>query len=237
MKHKSSPHDNIVCVFEHSINISWMGKLSFECTHTCWKMAGATKQKTPEEKRNKKREKKKSHVMRSGRQLRRAVFSCVMWSCDRFLFGLLNPCNFCTLSVQHSRQQVDRLNRWDQPKHTGASRKSFSFFLLTSLPCSLTHRVCVSRNTRAYAFILFHKHSPSTFLHFCRKLMFISLFVRVVCSVCSSSIYCFAFVSFWGLYRLFRLLILIFFLSFPSEIFSIEHFKMPRKHWHKANYE
>lgn len=34
MKHKSLPHDNIVCVFEHSINISWMGKLSFECIHT-----------------------------------------------------------------------------------------------------------------------------------------------------------------------------------------------------------
>lgn len=80
-------------------------------------------------------------------------------------------------------------------------------FRLIFLSPSLSH-------TSIYLYTL----SPSTFLHFCRKLMFISLFVRVVCSVCSSLVYCFVFFPLFGLYRLFRLLILIFyfFSSFVS---------------------
>lgn len=119
----------------------------------------------------------------------------------------------CALNVCSTQQTTGRPTKSMRSTKTHRRISHIVPILSHDISSTLIDSPCVSRNTRAYAFILFHKHSPSTFLHFCRKLMFISLFVRVVCSVCSSSIYCFVFVSFWGLYRLFRLLILIFFFS------------------------
>lgn len=56
MKYNSYVHDNIVCVFEHSINVSWMGKCEFcEITHMHCRQEQRQKTKTTHTCRQKRR--------------------------------------------------------------------------------------------------------------------------------------------------------------------------------------
>lgn len=151
-----------------------------------------------------------------------------MRSYDRFLFWpswilYVHNCTYILQAIAHTlsqctpRQTTGRpIKLKDQLKNTGIS---FAWARFTRYTWWWWWW---RREHRFYIYT----HSPSTFLHFCRKLMFISLFVRVVCSVHFSLLLC--ILSNW-----FRLLILIFFfllsLSFVVVLFVVSvFFSLPR---------